>query len=69
MTNQVTTKISVPSEVIGEEVRKRSKKPFKSGNIINTVFGVTTNPFTNKVAFTFYEDDSIVDVHQCRTIP
>ncbi len=64
----MTTKILVPSEVIGEPVRKRSKKPFKSGNIINTVFGVTINPHSNKVAFTFYEDDSVVDVFQCRTI-
>ena len=67
-TNNVTTKIAIPSEAIGKQVRKRSKKPFKSGNTINTVFGVTVNPHSNRVAFTFYEDDSVVDVFQCRTL-
>jgi hypothetical protein len=40
-------------------------KPFKSGNHHNTVRSLTTNPHTGKPAFTFVEDDSVVDCHCC----
>lgn len=50
---------------IGQGVKKRSGKPFKSGFKINTVKAVTTNPFTGKMAFSFIEDDSTVHVGLC----
>jgi hypothetical protein len=50
------------------EVIKKSGKPFKSGNKINTVTGETINLQDPKkrLAFTFLEDDSIVSCHQCK---
>lgn len=53
-------------EAVGCQVMKISKKPFKSKGLYNTVSGVTTNPHTNRSAFTFEEDDSIVDAHICK---
>ena len=53
------------SEFVGTRIRKKSKKPFKSKNVWNTVTCVTTNPHTNRVAFAFEEDESIVDVRTC----
>lgn len=56
---------------IGQKVSKtaigkgQSPKPFKSGNKINTISGLTINPHTGKDAFTFEEDDSIVDCYIC----
>lgn len=49
-------------------VYKPSGKKFKSGRLINTVKGITTNPHTNKEAYTFEEDDSIVDVRTCKEV-
>jgi len=46
-------------------VSKKSGKPFKSGNKINTVRGTTINPHTDKPAFIFVEDDSVVDQYIC----
>ncbi len=57
--------IKVPETAIGLQVYKTSKKPFKSKNVYNTVNGVTINPHTNLAAFTFDDDDSIVDAHIC----
>jgi len=54
------------SHLVGKQVYKLSGKPFKSGEKINTVDELTVNPNTNKVAFTFLEDDSIVDAFICR---
>ena len=51
---------------IGKQVFKTSKKPFKSKNLYNTVKGITVNPHTKYQAFTFEEDDSIVDCHICK---
>jgi hypothetical protein len=51
--------------LIGKPVSKKSGKPFKSGNKVNTVLGLTTNPATGKVAYTFLEDDSVVDAFIC----
>ena len=42
-----------------------SRKPFKSGEKVNTITGLTTNPNTQKPAFRFKEDESVVD---CRTL-
>ena len=52
-------------EWIGEKVVKHSKKPFKSTLQVNTVKGITINPNTNKKAFSFHEDDSLVDCCMC----
>lgn len=49
----------------GDKVKKRSLRPFKSGKRVNTVKDIVTNPYTGKVAYTFIEDDSIVDAYQC----
>lgn len=50
------------------KVCKHSGKPFKSGKKINTVKSEMVNPNTGKPAYTFYEDDSIVDQHICREV-
>lgn len=49
-------------------VCKKSGKPFKSGEKINTVKGETINPNTGKPAYTFLEDDSVVDQYICREV-
>ena len=48
----------------GVRVAKLSGKPFKSGHKINTVKGLTCNPNTNLLSYTFVEDNSIVDCKQ-----
>ena len=54
------------SEFIGKRVVKKSGKPFKSGNKTNTIKGEAIN-YRGKArpAFTFYEDDSIVNQYMC----
>ena len=52
-------------DAIGLQVYKKSKKPFKSKNLYNTVKSVTVNPHTGREAFDFEEDSSIVDAHLC----
>lgn len=47
-------------------VAKKSGKAFKSGRRVNTVTGTTTNPHTDKPAYTFAEDDSVVDIQTCK---
>ena len=49
---------------IGKQVTKE-KKPFKSGSKVNTVKGLTINPDSGQIAFTFIEDDSIVNCSRC----
>ncbi len=51
---------------IGLKVEKKSGKPFKSTYKFATVKSITVNPNSNKPAFTFFEDDSIVDSESCR---
>jgi hypothetical protein len=57
--------------MIGKLVHKRrSHKPFKSGNKINTVKAMdTVHPVTGRLCFTFLEDDSYVECHICEEIP
>lgn len=43
-------------------------KPFKSGLLKNTVKSLTINPNTNKPAFTFVEDESVVDCYICAVV-
>jgi len=59
MTNWVRTSVT------GVQVYKKSDKPFKSGNRVNTVKGVTINEQTGRIAFTFEEDDSDVEIGRC----
>lgn len=47
------------------KVIKKSGKPFKSRLKINTVKEETINPNTGKKAYTFWEDNSIVDQEIC----
>lgn len=56
----------------GDKVIKLSGKPFKSGQYVNTVKEIVRHPYKNdKVtgepvdAYTFYEDDSIVEANVC----
>lgn len=57
---------------VGEKVTKkgntrknREPKPFKSGLKSNTVKALVVSPYTQKDAFSFFEDDSIVDCYIC----
>ena len=50
---------------IGDVVKKRSGKPFKSGLRLNTVTSICTHKITGKIAFKFLEDDSEVEAHMC----
>lgn len=57
---------------IGQKVRKTSgrsnqltSKPFKSGNRTNTVKELVNHSQLNVPAFTFVEDDSVVECRRC----
>ena len=50
---------------IGTVVSKKSNKKFKSDKHQNTITGVVIHPITDNSAFTFAEDDSVVE---CRTV-
>lgn len=56
-------------ENVGKRVTKTSMKPtpkpFKSGLKVNTIKGVINHPILNIPAYTFYEDDSYVEVGRC----
>ena len=54
--------------VIGTKAVKYSGKPFKSGLKVGTILGLTENPHTGKVAYTFEEDGSVVDAYQCKVV-
>lgn len=51
--------------LIGQQVVKRSGKPFKSGAKIGTVKGLTVHPTTQRACFTFEEDDTYVECGRC----
>lgn len=63
---------------IGEKVSKTSisdspkkshkPKPFKSGNLVNTIKGVITHPELGIPAYTFEEDDSYVECRRCKVL-
>lgn len=50
---------------VGLDVTKHSKKPFKSGKLIERVVEFTTNPHSGKAGFKL-DDESIVDCHQVK---
>lgn len=55
--------------MIGIQVFKTSKKPFKSGEKIGTISGFgEPNPYTNRMTFTFLEDDSTVECFRCKIL-
>ena len=57
--------IGGPVEV-GTLVFKRSGKPFKSGNRINTVRAIVDHPvLEGELAYVFVEDDSLVAWYTC----
>jgi len=52
------------NKLIGFKCRKKRKgspKPFKSGFQFNTIKGITINLHSNNKAFSFEEDDSVID--------
>lgn len=46
---------------VGDKVVKSSNKPFKSELKVNTISGYTINEHTSNDAYTFEEDESVVD--------
>lgn len=50
---------------VGKRVCKLTGRSFKSERKFNIARGLTTNPNSGRIAFTFEEDDSVVD---CRTV-
>lgn len=50
---------------IGDKVTKKSRKPFKSSLKVNTIKGYQMHPTTNKICYTFDEDDSYVEAFRC----
>jgi len=50
------------------KVKKKSNKPFKSRKKVNTVLQRVQHPITGNIAFTFEEDDSIVEVRMCEEV-
>lgn len=66
--------MEVYEDNIGRKVRKTSRtgcnpKPFKSGLRFNTVKGVVNHPVLSIPAYTFVEDDTIVECQRCVVIP
>ena len=59
--------ILVYKTMIGTQVIKKSKNPFKSGKRINTVSGIIEHPQTGAAAFTFEDDDSNVVCKICKS--
>lgn len=54
---------------VGTKVSKASGKPFQSGSKVNTIKGVMHHPvFHDKPAYSFEEDDSIVEAWRCRPL-
>lgn len=59
-------------ELVGKLVRKKSgnnntlaPKPFKSGRRFNTVKEFVVHPNTGQPAYSFIEDDSVVECSRC----
>ena len=54
------------AHLIGCTVIKKSRKPFKSGFLVNTVKGIVPHPYIDEMAFTFLEDESVVAACICQ---
>ena len=48
--------------------RTLNNKPFKSGNITNTIKDVVKHPVLGNPAYTFVEDNSIVECRRCEIV-
>lgn len=55
-------------EWIGKTVKKKSGKPFKSKQKEATVKAITVNPYNDDIAFSFFEDNSIVSCDICEIL-
>lgn len=53
------------TQLIGLVVRKKSNRPFKSGNKIGTVKAIKEHSVTGHTAFIMLEDDSEVEAFRC----
>lgn len=54
-------------DMIGKKVVKKSHRPFKSNNKINTVTGVVVHPYKkDTLAYSFKEDLSFVSCDKCK---
>ena len=53
---------------IGRKCKKKSPKPFKSGDKINTIKSVINHPHLHKPPYTFHEDDSYVECSRVEII-
>ena len=49
----------------GVRVTRSNGEAFKSGHMVNTVAGLTYNRQSDSLAYTFVEDDSLVDCVHC----
>ena len=49
----------------GKKVKKVSAKPFKSGLKVNTIKSLEKHPFLGIPAFSFVEDESLVECRKC----
>jgi hypothetical protein len=56
------------NKLVGKRVVKKSRKPFKSGNVTGVVKGVVLHPYKPgwNLAFSFEEDDAVVSVEQVK---
>lgn len=52
-------------QFIGKKVTKESGRPFKSKLKVNTVKGIVEHPILKIPAYTFVEDESVVECRQC----
>lgn len=50
---------------IGQTVKRKDRKVFKSAKKTAVVSGLTVNPSTNSEAFTFSDTDEVVDCARC----
>lgn len=50
---------------VGQQIIKKSRKPFKSKSKVNTIAGFIIHPTTGKPCYTFVEDDSYVECFRC----
>ena len=50
----------------GMKVRKKTGKPFKSGQKVNTIKQVAAHDHTTQPAFSFVEDGSTVECFRCQ---
>lgn len=55
-------------DVVGKKVIKLTNNPFKSQFKKNTVKGTMIHPITGRLAYTFVEDDSYVEVRKCKIL-